>query len=586
MHIKSIHIQNLLSFVDAEFQFDQFNVIVGTNNSGKTNLVRILKLLFDSDSLDNFRLENKIKFDNNKNSRISLRLEFTDKEIKLLLRTIFGRDVTETNFSSIVKNLHVILNWNDVINDESTPNFVMYSFENGFTIIEGRGKQIVFDTESTLGSTSNIVQLTESIKSFSMDQILDKIPDLYNMSEDSQIGQEPALLEALIQGKSITSYFVTKGFKKWTYLALEIRYNYQNPTRTASEVVDYMKFRKKATITISLPHLLNRIIRYNLTFIEEIRPTIDTLTRDLFSLKSKQEPVYNLLKDEFSGIFNGITMRVDEIVDEHSNSSFKILLSENGREFFLEESASGHYALIHILHTILNRPNQILVMDEPEIHFHPIKINHLSQKLAELAVSKNNQIIIISHSPQFVSYKLLDNSNPYSLTYMNKINGESVIQSTPKNFQTTLKSHLFNPEIFFSKGTLIGEGAGDEFALKAISDHFGGLFEKYNITLMQMWGVDNIFPNIEIHNAFKIPFVAMVDKEYDKNMAGVIQLSIDLEDEYKKLGWQGSGKLKEDAYSFMRNLLQQQDGLSKLKTTGIWESFESIIEKCDGDIPQ
>jgi AAA15 family ATPase/GTPase len=45
MKIKSIQIKNLYSYKDASFSFGNYNVIVGRNASGKTNLIRILKLL-------------------------------------------------------------------------------------------------------------------------------------------------------------------------------------------------------------------------------------------------------------------------------------------------------------------------------------------------------------------------------------------------------------------------------------------------------------------------------------------------------------------------------------------------------------
>ena len=139
--------------------------------------------------------------------------------------------------------------------------------------------------------------------------------------------------------------------------------------------------------------------------------------------------------------------------------------------------------------------------------------------------------------------------------------------------------------MFFGVCSLIVEGPDDYFTMKAISDHFDQIFEKNNITLIHCWGVNNVHNVIEIHNAFKIPFVAMVDKEYLKDMTNVIKHSNDLENEFQQMGWEGIGKVKEDAYPFISELLKQEDGKSKLKRTTIWKAFTSVIEKAGGNIP-
>ena len=68
MKLKSITIENLRSFENSEFNFEEYNVIVGPNNSGKTNLLRILKTLASSEFL-NLSITREIKFDQGKKNR-------------------------------------------------------------------------------------------------------------------------------------------------------------------------------------------------------------------------------------------------------------------------------------------------------------------------------------------------------------------------------------------------------------------------------------------------------------------------------------------------------------------------------------
>ena len=51
MYIQNIKIKNYRNFSDFEMSFkDGLNVIIGSNNSGKTNLLRAIKLMADPDS--------------------------------------------------------------------------------------------------------------------------------------------------------------------------------------------------------------------------------------------------------------------------------------------------------------------------------------------------------------------------------------------------------------------------------------------------------------------------------------------------------------------------------------------------------
>lgn len=352
-----------------------------------------------------------------------------------------------------------------------------------------------------------------------------------------------------------------------------------------SEIYDYLQKKKDAVSHLSFSELIQRIIKDGLVTIEEIYPDYDMLTSSLFRLKSVREDAYEDLKKAFSSIYDGMEVKVEQ--DNRVEQTKRIILTENSRKFNIEESASGHYAAIHLLHIILNKPNCVLLLDEPEMHFHPIKIRQFGQKLMELSSKSNNQIIIISHSPKFIDYKLLDPSQSFNLAVVTKNENKSKVNTKPKSFQFGLSPHLFNPEIFFGECTMIVEGADDEFTLRAISDYFDGIFDKHNITILNCWGVGHIFPNIQLHTTFNLPFVAMVDNDYENDETNVVKLEGNLEDEFKKLGWEGTkNDLKPDvAYQYIVDLLKNEDGLKLLKTTGIWKAFTMILEKVDVKVP-
>ncbi|GFN39356.1 MAG: hypothetical protein YK1309IOTA_340003 [Marine Group I thaumarchaeote] len=445
---------------------------------------------------------------------------------------------------------------------------------------------IVFDSNLVFQNKKEYQNMIDSNKVLEAEPYIKNITHAYNLLEDNTIGVEPIFVEAFTQGKSLEP-FLKKDRVLFTHLPLQIKYDNNYPSVASSEVVEFLNENKNSSRTTKLSFLINRIIRKNYVIIEEIHPTHKELIDKLVKLRNSYPDDYKELQDVFQDLTNGIQLQVAKRtpLGELSTDEF-ILFKEKKRTFSIQESASGHYALIHILHSILNKPNQVIVIDEPEVHFHPIMITQLNERLNELAIERNNQIVIISHSPKFVNFDLLDSAQNSRLTLILRQNDNSEVNSAPESFHPSLKRHLFNPEIFFGKCTLIVEGSGDYFAMKAISDFLQGILEKYNITLTHCWGKGNVPAVMEIHDAFKIPYVAMVDDDYSGTMTSdVVKLPKQLEDEYQTLGWSPRKKIKDDAYPFMENLLQN-GGLTKLKQSAIWIAFEQIIKKVGGTIPE
>jgi predicted ATP-dependent endonuclease of OLD family len=86
MYISQIRIKNYRNFIDNTFQFNPgMNVIIGHNNSGKTNVIRALQLVFDRDYKNKPKIEdfnrNNIDFSTPPKIEISVYIdEYNDKD--------------------------------------------------------------------------------------------------------------------------------------------------------------------------------------------------------------------------------------------------------------------------------------------------------------------------------------------------------------------------------------------------------------------------------------------------------------------------------------------------------------------------
>jgi predicted ATP-dependent endonuclease of OLD family len=181
--------------------------------------------------------------------------------------------------------------------------------------------------------------------------------------------------------------------------------------------------------------------------------------------------------------------------------------------------------------------DDILIIDEPALHLHPIKIKYLGRILLSYA---KRQVILVTHSPYFVDVSLFEEKRRL-ISIQKGPDGISKISSKIEMSKLNLKRYHFKPEIFFSKCAIFVEGASDAAALMAISDSLDHILEEKDIFIVDAGGKDVVNKYIEIINTYQLKHVAMVDNDYlnerRRTTNDFIILPGRLEDELSKLGW-------------------------------------------------
>ena len=123
-----------------------------------------------------------------------------------------------------------------------------------------------------------------------------------------------------------------------------------------------------------------------------------------------------------------------------------------------------------------NHPQKILIIDEPELSLHPTAQKALAKHLSDF--SKNNQVIICTHSPHFINWEDIENGSgiirlnkkeekclvscltPFRKEISGKISGLTADWMKPQLMDTAAK------EIFFSDKILFVEGQEDVALIK------------------------------------------------------------------------------------------------------------------------
>ena len=163
--------------------------------------------------------------------------------------------------------------------------------------------------------------------------------------------------------------------------------------------------------------------------------------------------------------------------------------------------------------------DETILMDEPATNLHPLQIKSLMNKILKYKseyAEKSNQIIIITHSPVLASLEMMDNMN---ITRIQKTGGSSRAIQPNDEDRKWLKDnlgafHLLKTDIFFTKGVVLVEGPSDRIFLETLLSHSEtlGIVEK-DLQIIDVEGKKS-FPKFELLlKIFDIPYIILADSD-------------------------------------------------------------------------
>ena len=542
MLIKSIEIFNLYSFEHATLFLGKHNVITGLNGAGKSNIIRILKRLVHDKGygFSVSYIEDHEKFNKKNNSWIKMSILFSDEESELISKFIFGKSIKKF---PLPVDFYIL--WEGSRENQKIK-----------TALVLQEKLIIWKDES------DKVSLIENDK-FSSENIFNSLDTLEWMSiggrnnnKIDNIFTNNNFIQLLIEDPSKID--ITKLIPKNTYDLFN-----KDSKKIDKEIFDYCNLDSVRN-NVDLWILLVKILSKNFIFLKEFRPTIQELKIKINNKKSQSriQNIVNLQRD-FSDIFPGYTFEIDG--DEQINfligkCDHEGLLIKD-QSFKLENSASGFFEILYMLNELQSDNKNIIILDEPALHLHPIKQKHFWQNLVG---KTDNQVIIITHSPYLVNLFLFQGDN--KLINVQMKNGKSEIYpSKSEGSPIRLRDYNFRPEIFFSKCNILVEGPGDEAAIAAISDSLDHLFEKYSIQLINVGGKDVLESYVPLLNEYDIPHVALADYDYNCDDERKIPRERDKTNDFVIL----KKRLEEELYEFDKsvNIMTNFDSSNPCKTS-------------------
>ncbi len=372
MSIKSVEIRNFKSFKDLKIELGNFNVLVGANASGKSNFVSIFKFLRDiaTSGLDNaISLQGGTEYIRNMNigagENLSIKI-VSDSEVRMIQRIkmgIIGLKIYNTIYEFVLK---------------------FHKKGSGFKIV----KDILIQ-ELEFVKLEKIRQEIKEEKKFGKGKIIisrnnGKVKINMNKPEGVELKIEnifpPFLQEEKIPAHTLlmeTPFFILSPLES---------------INSAISIYDFdPKLPKKATPITGKAEL------------EEDANNLSIVLKNIIENRERKRKLFNLVKELLPFVEN---LNVEKFADK----SLLFKLSESYfKNKYLPASliSDGTINMTALIVALYFEKKPFIIIEEPERNIHP----HLISKVVEMMkdASRQKQILVTTHNPEFVKYAGLEN---------------------------------------------------------------------------------------------------------------------------------------------------------------------------------
>lgn len=437
MYINSIKIKNYRNYEDFYMKFKEgLNVIIGANNTGKTNLLHAINLIKDLNiDIDDFNKSNLLKKYNN-----DYRKESPTIEIEYEILHEISED--DENDESIIKLLPFL--GLDKIND----------------IRNSQG-----DTSKYL-VVANIKLKYELNKKYLKDycELVKNVRDLNEYLNCLDLMQKHyewnicnGMDDSIIDKKSISNIF------KIDYIEAERNTN-DVYYETKNEINKYIKEEENMKKIKDLATIIS----------EQMEEAVQEVLQKIDKVVNEEEKNEIGLKDGNVSIKQGIKYKPD------ISSGYQIDVRDTTSEYIipLTHNGVGYNNLINIymlLKLVELRPGQdfrILCLEEPEAHLHPAMQYKLFKYIKKIDDENklNQQIFVTTHSSNITSVAGIENI--YMLDY-NRDSNQTVninLLEQLKNKEDSQK-HIMKfldvtrSDMLFAKKIVLVEGIAEKLIL-------------------------------------------------------------------------------------------------------------------------
>lgn len=154
-----------------------------------------------------------------------------------------------------------------------------------------------------------------------------------------------------------------------------------------------------------------------------------------------------------------------------------LIYVDDGFNSLLQEKGSGIQSavIIGLFHyytrSIAHASSSLLVVEEPEVYLHPQARRVISHRLDDFLEGNQNQVILTTHAPEFIT-SAHEDLNVIVVRKDQKEGSMATNTSITNSKEKQILVKIQNSEMFFADKVLLVEG-GDKYILESIAKYYG-----------------------------------------------------------------------------------------------------------------
>ncbi len=498
MKIKRISIKNVISYKDRiEFVFDEkLNILIGPNSGGKSNLQRILALVLSKYFIHQYEfrhndqeanivpidlwtrraLERNLPKFIGDNSDQDIEIEFTPESSDVENIKTIGNNLTKFNehlsyWESPYSSYEPLVYADAIANSKS----FTYRIRN-YDLLEPDRNSAAWGFKEYLRTFFIFMRLSPRISGLRLTS-----PVFFFFSERT------ANRNIVIQSNQITEENYFTGHRSVYHAA-------------TGENTDLLQWGAQ------------HFARQYWKAVHKAASTPSAITIDIFKL----EPDVILLNRYMQQLGYEWTFGTDE---DAVSYYFIIRDGKDGPWLTADKFSSGEREIVHFLLAMfaLNVKDGVILVDEPELHLHPRWQQIFLGLFRDLAPERNNQFILSTHSPVFVTPDTINN-----ITRVYRIKNTGSAKVALRDIQLPEKKSLVrminsqnNERVFFADKVILVEGIMDRLIFASLLDAASARFSNNQaIEIVEVGGKTNFDDYRSLLHALMTPSFIVADLDY------------------------------------------------------------------------
>lgn len=541
MLLYKAYIENFRNIDHININFSEFNVLIGENNIGKTNILTAI---------------NKV---------LSKNVYFKEDDFKVLEKPI----IIELSFNNLSDEDKAIFFDFDGLYNPENEDITIKTIVNWRRTIGNADISINFIRKDLPEADQDVKPVKQTFKK-TLRSIYISAHRNYTKNMDSNGIFELLRLFAPYQTMTLDSLKqeIFENFHELNRIGCEFNLdNIQNLLNNNQNLTEEIlnKLNNINQESSSFSQICDKIHSCNKIYNQKIR-----INNELGELNENHKEYYNFTEIEnnlnnlFSTFLNNDDLRFDIMPTEDIELLKNISMNISGDSIL--KQGDGYKNFIDLLINLssliriknsneVDICNFIVMIEEPETHLHPHMQRNLIKslkKFKELFEKRNIfiQFFISTHSPYIVSNLNIpelniirkNENNIISVklgdNYIEKICSEFFTETNCssknlRNINIALNLLLSSSDVFFSKGVILCEGNTEFGAIPILANKLECDLDKYGISLLNLEGAGNLKLYLHILKKFKIPTYSIIDADKKENYEDLPNISFLGEDPMK-----------------------------------------------------